>query len=136
MEMLFRGLTQAIPEQEKVDIIIRGLRPEIKRAVAGDASITSIHRLRTATQRVEKLVLNARFEDEREIEAVVVDQGLPQEKKDQDNINQITKRTTSYGQSRANVKCHRCGRKGHYWRDRECPLWNQGNGQSRSYARD
>lgn len=60
MEMLFRNLRQAPPEGDRCDIIIRGFRPAIRAALAGNSQLQTLHDLRMAAQRVEKLTLTPR----------------------------------------------------------------------------
>lgn len=59
MELMFRSLRQPLPEQEKVDIIIRGMKPEIRQSLAGIVLIRDVHELQLAAQRVEKLLFFA-----------------------------------------------------------------------------
>lgn len=53
MEMMFRSLRQPLPEGDRCDVIIRGFRPAIRSALAGNTQLQTLHELRLAAQRVE-----------------------------------------------------------------------------------
>lgn len=57
MELAFKSLRSPLREQEEVDIMIKAMRPEIKRALAG-AGITTVRELRTKAQKAERLLTN------------------------------------------------------------------------------
>lgn len=53
--MLFRNLKNRVTEEEQCDIIIRGLKPSIRAALAGNLNVRRMAELREAAQRVKKL---------------------------------------------------------------------------------
>lgn len=54
MQIFFQGLQRQLEEQEMVDIIIEGLRPDIRQAVAGVVGINNVHELRKVAQKAER----------------------------------------------------------------------------------
>lgn len=117
MELMFRSLQRPLSDQEKVEIIILGLRPEIRQSLAGIVLIRTVHELQLAAQRVEKLLLHPNREYNRSLSAV--DQGWdrsPQSRQHERPTN--TYRNSNRGGSRTREpqkeeKCFRCGMAGH-----------------------
>lgn len=116
MEFLFKGLRQQPPEEDKIDVIIRGLKPAIRRAVAGNTAIRTIHQLRMTTQRIEKLLVNSE-DDYRGIELInsYPDVTIPKNanmQRESKSCDREEERTRP--KYRKDIICWFCQRKGHY----------------------
>lgn len=108
MDMLFRNMRQPPEEQQKVHIIMRGLKAHIRQALAGNTAILTLSNLRAAAQQVENI-----YSGSREIHAM-----------DQENNNSRSRETrTPRDNSKQNsrdagsrkpVICYRCAQTGHY----------------------
>lgn len=70
---MFQGLRRPLDDQEKVEIMIAGMRPEIRQALAGIISIQDGKDLRVAAQRAEKLLRCSDHQDLYGVEAVMAD---------------------------------------------------------------
>lgn len=121
MEMLFKNLRRALAESDRCDIIIRGMRPTIRATLAGNPTLTSLHDLRLAAQRVEKLTLTSPEFGEEEISAVnrerrgqaqLTPTGLNQAMKDFCfNCGDKTHRRPECTNGKQLI-CYECGKKG------------------------
>lgn len=146
MEMLFRNLRQPLSEEDRCDIIIRGLRPAIRCTLAGNSQLRTLHDLRLAAQRVEKLTVTQRE---------VLEVGETASLNIEGRRRMVSPRQNGNGsrenKPRANMKdfCFNCGEKTHHRKEctkekqilcYECGkvgvyasqcCWKTGNGQGR-----
>lgn len=133
MEMAFRGLRVQPSALEKRDMVIRGLKPVIRNALAGNIYLRDLEDLRVASQQVERMVVTPK-----EIHAIVEEKGgeadliQPQTStgggkkphmsqfgnKPRNVSRQESRKFTATQQpEKKSVRCFRCGQAGHYRRD-------------------
>lgn len=110
MEMLFRSLRQTPPEEDRCDIIIRGLRPSIRAALAGNSQLRTLHDLRLAAQRVEKLTQSQRLEETAAMEA----RGRRRTVSPRSNANGSQGNRGRHSSSGTKDFCFNCGDKTHH----------------------
>lgn len=109
MEILLQSLRRPLEDQEMVEIIIYGLRPEVRQALAGVVTIRDVKELKVAAQRAEKL-LQCSNRDFYEVEAVRAD---PQKKPTFEKSKDHDKRDEVESPEKKG-HCYRCGIWGHH----------------------
>lgn len=134
MELQFNSLQNHLVDEDKVDIIIGGLKPQIRTAIAGNTGIRTIQDLREATQQVER-----RMPKSQEVSEVGPEVEKPIANTEENEVsvayhNRNSRSTNTLGRSHSartpsrslsrpkyndqgqgggNIFCYICGQKGH-----------------------
>lgn len=116
MESLFDALQYPIQPQAMVDIITRGMRPEISDALSGNHFIRNVDELRMAAQKVERIKLHGNGRNTFGVEAVMA----PEHQKRGERGEKKVESENSEGKTRSDAprqeglkRCYRCGNVGH-----------------------
>lgn len=107
MELMFGSLARPIAEEDKVEMVIRGLKFAIRQALAGSTSIKRLTELRNAAQRAERLLANSSQASD--------NRGFLMRRTEEMRPTTTFPRETEYNRrSETNPpRCFRCGQTGH-----------------------
>lgn len=125
IELAFRDMIHPMRDDEKIDILIKGFKPIIRNALAGQYWLESIEEVKMAARHAEKRTFIPKeiseICDTEAEEANLVEKDVFEMRTKARSQNETMNKEEDR-RHRSNVECFKCGRKGHF--RRECYVKN------------